>query len=95
MSECNPALTPMEENQKLSTSMSLDTDEQWVEMKAYPYCELIGKLLYLAVAMCLDITYTIGVLCQFVENPGMQHWFAVKRVLQYLKGTINMKLMYL
>jgi hypothetical protein len=88
MSECNPALTPMEENQKLSTSMSLDTDERWAEMKAYPYRELIGKLLYLAVATHPDIAYTIGVLCQFVENPSMQHWFAAKRVLRYLKGTV-------
>jgi hypothetical protein len=95
MSECNPILRPMEENQKLSTSMSLDTDERRAEMKAYPYRELIGKLLYLAVATRPGIAYTIGVLCQFVENPSMQHWFAAKRVLQYLKGTVNMKLMYL
>jgi hypothetical protein len=94
MSECNPALMLMEENQKLSTSMSLDTDERQAEMKAYPYHELIGKLLYLAVATRPDIAYTIGVLCRFVENPGMQHWFTAKHVLRYLKGTVNMKLMY-
>jgi len=41
-----------------------------------------------------DIAYTIGVLCQFVENPGMVHWLAAKRVLQYLKGTVNTKLVY-
>jgi len=47
MSECNPAHTPMEENQKLSTNMLPDTPEQQSEMKAYPYRKLIGKLLYL------------------------------------------------
>jgi hypothetical protein len=64
-------------------------------MKAYPYCELIGKLLYLAIATCLDIAYVIGVLCCFIENPGMDHWHTVKCVLCYLRGTIHMKLIYL
>jgi hypothetical protein len=84
----------MEENQKLLTSMSLDMPEHQAEMKAYPYHELIRKLLYLAITMRPDVTYTIRVLCQFVENPGMEHWLTAKCVLQYLKGTINMKLVY-
>ena len=94
MSKCNPTPTPMLENQKLSVSMSLDTPEQQAEMKAYPYHELIGKLLYLAIATHPDIAYTIGVLCQFVKNPGMEHWHAAKHILQYLRGTINTKLVY-
>jgi hypothetical protein len=94
MSDCNPALTPMEENRKLSTSMSPDTPERQAEMKAHPYRELIGKLLYLAIATRPDIAYVVGVLCRFVENPGMEHWLAAKRVLRYLKGTTNTKLVY-
>ena len=94
MSECNPAHTLMQENHKLSTSMSPDTPEQQAEMKAYPYRELIRKLLYLAIATRPDIAYTVGVLCRFVENPGMEHWLAAKHVLRYLRGTINMKMVY-
>jgi hypothetical protein len=94
MMECNPVLTPFEENQKLSVSMSPDTPEKQVEMKVYPYHKLISKLLYLTIATCPDITYAIGVLCQFVENPSMGHWLATKHVLWYLKGTIVMRLVY-
>ena len=94
MSDCNVVHTPMQENYKLSTSMSPDTPERQAEMKTYPYRELIGKLLYLAIATRPDIAYTIGVLCRFVENPGMDHWLATKRVLRYLKGTINMRMVY-
>ena len=94
MSDCNPTHTPMEENLKLSTRMSPDTPEERAEMKAYPYRELIGKLLYLAVATRPDIAYVVGVLCRFVENPGMDHWNAAKRVLRYLKGTADMRLVY-
>ena len=94
MADCNPSLTPMDENQKLSVRMSPDTPEGRSEMKAVPYHELIGKLLYLAIATRPDITYVIGVLCRFIKNPGLLHWHATKRVLQYLKGTMGMKLVY-
>ena len=94
MSDCNPSLTPMDENQKLSAQMSPDTAEGKLEMKAIPYRELIGKLLYLAIATRPDIAYVVGVLCRFVENPGLPHWHTAKRVLHYLKGTTTMKLIY-
>jgi len=94
MTECNPTQTPMEENQKLSTQMSPDNPEKQKEMKAYPYRELVGKLLYLAIATRPDITYVIGVLCRFVENPGLEHWHTAKQVLWYLKGTTHMQLVY-
>jgi transposase InsO family protein len=94
MTDCNPALTPMDENMKLSTWMSLDTPQGRLAMKAYPYRELIGKLLYLAIAMRPDIAYVVSVLCRFIENPGMDHWHMAKCVLRYLRGTVHMKLVY-
>jgi len=44
--------------------------------------------------MCLDITYVIGVLCRFVDNPGEAHWNAAKCMLWYLRGMVNMSLAY-
>ena len=63
MANCNPVSTPMEENIKLSVCMSLTDSEGKALMAKVPYCELIGKLIYLAVAMRPDISYAIGVLC--------------------------------
>ena len=94
MADCNPSLTPMDENEKLSARMSPDTPERQSEMRTIPYRELIGKLLYLAIATRPDISYVVGVLCRFVENPGLPHWYAAKRVLRYLRGTTHMKLIY-
>ena len=94
MADCNPVSTPMEENIKLSVRMSPTDSEGKALMAKVPYRELIGKLIYLAVATRPDISYAIGVLCRFVENPGPEHWGAAKRVLRYLKGTIGLKLVY-
>jgi len=81
MTECNPALMPMDEGQKPSAQMSLDTPEGKLEMRNYPYHKLVGKLLYLAIATQPDIAYVVGVLCCFIKNPGIEHWNTAKRVL--------------
>ena len=73
MLDCNPALTPMDERARLSIAMSPRTPEEKLGMRAVPYQELVGKLLYLAVATRPDIAYAVGVLCRFVENPGQDH----------------------
>jgi len=74
--------------------MCPETPDARADMAKVPYRELIGKLLYLAVATCPDISYAMGVLCRFVENPSRQHWGAARRVLRYLKGSIDLKLIY-
>ena len=94
MADCNASTTPMDEGEKLSIWMSPSSPEEVAEMKRVPYRELIGKLLYLAVATRPDVSYVVGVLCRFVENLGRGHWAAAKRVLRYLKGTVNMELVY-
>ena len=94
MADCNPSLMPMEESLHLSSSMSPGTVEERLAMKGIPYQELVGKLLYLAVVTHLDISYAVGVLCRFVENPGTVHWEAGKCILHYLRGTTSLSLVY-
>ena len=94
MSDCNPSSTLMDEGTKLSVSMSPQTSEEKLHMKAVPYCKLVGKLLYLAVATCPDIAYVVSVLCRFIDNPGEAHWNAAKHILRYLKGLIDILLIY-
>ena len=50
--------------------------------------------MYCAVATRPDIAFPVGLLSQFVENPGRIHWEAVKRVYRYLCGTRGWKLVY-
>lgn len=41
-----------------------------------------------------DIAFAVGKLSRFTSNPGPQHWLAIRRVLRYLKGTINYGITY-
>lgn len=94
MSDCNPAPTPIDVNQKISMKMSPDGDKERREMMGIPYREAIGSLLYLAMISRPDINFSVNLLSRYCENPGKAHWGAVKRVLRYLKGTIDMKITY-
>lgn len=51
------------------------------------YRKLVGSLEYLTFT-CLDISFVINKLAQFMHAPSQIHWQALKRVLRYLKGTI-------
>ncbi|KAL1356069.1 hypothetical protein AAHE18_05G157000 [Arachis hypogaea] len=41
-----------------------------------------------------DISYVVGCLSRYTSNPSKDHWHAVRRILKYLKGTINYTLLY-
>ncbi|XP_053595500.1 uncharacterized protein LOC128667821 [Microplitis demolitor] len=64
------------------------------EMNKFSYQSLIGALLYLAIITKPDIIYAVNYFSQFNTNCNVKHWKAAKRVLRYLKGTINDRLRF-
>ena len=54
-----------------------------------PYRELIGCLNYASMISRPDITFATNALARFSNCPTHEHWVAAKRVLRYLKGTLN------
>ena len=58
------------------------------------YQSAVGSLLYLSVATRPDIAYAVSNVAQFSANPTTQHWTAVKRIMRYLRGTINLGLVF-
>ena len=41
-----------------------------------------------------DTAYVVGRLSQYCNEPKIKHWNAALRIIRYLKGTINYKLIY-
>jgi hypothetical protein len=50
--------------------------------------------MYAAMGTRLDIAFATSTVAQFLENPGRDHWEAVKRIFQYLKGTRELSLVF-
>jgi hypothetical protein len=89
----SPLSIPMVPGLKLRcvTPSSLSDSDRHALSK-FPYCSLIGSLLYLAVSTWPDISYAIQQLSQFLDCFSFEHWNAAIHVVHYLKGTWNIRL---
>ena len=76
--------TPMEANLNLELC-----DGKCEKVDPTKYRSLIGSLLHLSINTRPDICYAVNRLAQFNQSPHIEHWTAVKRILRYLKGTMN------
>ncbi|XP_028056772.1 uncharacterized protein LOC114260782 [Camellia sinensis] len=54
---------------------------------------LAGSLRYLTCTR-LDILYGVGLISRYMETPDQSHLYAVKRILRYIKVTIDDGLFY-
>jgi len=88
MEECKSVSTPMEPGTKLVSS------EENQNSKDIPYREIVGSLNYLAVATRPDIAHSVSVLSQFNSCYDESHWKAAKRILRYLKGSLDLGIIY-
>ncbi|XP_019150664.1 PREDICTED: uncharacterized protein LOC109147514 [Ipomoea nil] len=84
MVDCTPVVT--------SVSSAKITDEVDVPY-ADPtqYRSLAGALQYLTVTRP-DLSYAVNLLCQHMYAPTTTDWVSLKRVLRYVKGTLNLGL---
>ena len=62
------------------------------EMQGVPYKEAVGSLMYAMVVTRADIAFAVTQVSQFMSKPSLMHCAAVKRILRYLKGTLDVKL---
>jgi hypothetical protein len=57
------------------------------------YRSIVGALQYLTFTRP-DIAFSVHQVCQFMQNPMVSHFTAVKRILRYLKGTLHVGISY-
>ncbi|CAL1403002.1 unnamed protein product [Linum trigynum] len=85
--ECNYAKNPMVSRTKFTKAGDGNL------VNATEYKQLIGSLLYIT-ATRPDIMYFVCSLSRYMEAPTRLQMMAAKRVLRYLKGTINHGIWY-
>lgn len=87
MQDAKTVTVPMPSHFKLSKEQCASSEEERKYMDGVPYASAIGSLMYAMVCTRPDIAQAVGVTSRFLQNPGRQHWEAVKWILRYLKGT--------
>lgn len=86
----------MQDAHPVATPMATDFLKNQQDSKQLPdnndYRSAIGKLLYLVTTCRPDLANAVGILSRKVNSPTEHDWAGVKRVVRYLKGTMNCKL---
>lgn len=89
MEQSKPAETPFDAGSKLAKA---EEGENSYDQEVYQ--SAVGSLLYLSTRTRPDIAYAVGNIARFSAKPTNHHWTAVKRLMRYLNGTLNLGLQY-
>ena len=87
MFDCNPVNIPMEYGLRLSKFDEGEKEDPTL------FKSLVGSLRYLTCTRP-DILFVVGIVSRFMETPTSTHMKIAKRILRYLKGTIDFGLFY-
>jgi histone deacetylase 1/2 len=87
MSRCKAIDTPLSSTEKLSAyeGNALGPDD------CTKYRSVVGALQYLTLTRP-DLCFAVNKVCQFLHALTTAHWSAVKRILRYVQGTVNLGL---
>ena len=78
LEDAKGAMMPMVPGAVYSHEDAPNNPTDAAKMGKTPYQEAIGSLMYASVATRPDIMFTVSTLLQFLENPRIAHWEAVK-----------------
>ena len=87
MMNYNPSSSPAETNLKLV----MKEEEEPVDPTLFK--QIVGSLRYLCNSRP-DIAYAVGIISRFMSEPRVSHLLAAKRVMRYIKGTLQYDILF-
>jgi len=87
--EAKPVSTPADPNVKLCKDDGVSKP-----VDSTMYQSMVGSLLYASIATRPDISQAVAAVSKYNSKPSEAHLTAVKRILRYLKGTLDITVKY-
>ncbi|GJZ18333.1 retrotransposon protein, putative, ty1-copia subclass [Tanacetum coccineum] len=94
MENSKRGMIPMQEKLKLSKSQGASTPAEIWRIQNIPYALAVGSIMYAVRCTRPDVAFAQNITSRFQQNPGDEHWTAVKNILKYLRNTKDMFLVY-
>nr|XP_027187919.1 uncharacterized protein LOC113785507 [Cicer arietinum] len=92
MQDCNGSSTPSESGLVLSKEGNdLEGNDELIDPTTFK--KIVGSLRYLCNTRP-DISYSVGMVSRYMEKSRTSHYMAAKRILRYIKETIELELLY-
>ena len=90
MEDSNSVATPLHSSTRLSSTSAKDIRDS----SSFPYREILGYLNHAAISTRPDIPHAVSQLAQFSSRYGSTHITAAKHLLRYIKGTLDVGLVF-
>ncbi|GFT06872.1 retrovirus-related Pol polyprotein from transposon TNT 1-94 [Trichonephila clavipes] len=68
------------------------SSDEKIEMKVIPYRNALDCLSFLAGRMRPDISYAVNIFSEFQNDPGLEHWYGLLKLLRYVNKPKHYKL---
>jgi hypothetical protein len=94
MQDCKPSTTSMSKGE-INALTAGDTGGKKLDKNGYAlYRQIVSKFMYAMIGSRPDLAYPLSVLGRYAASPDTYHMALAKRVLAYVKATINYRLHY-
>ena len=90
MDNCSIVGTPL----PAKTLDAVSIESPTLDVTKFRYARLVGKLAYASNCTRPDISAAVNFLTRFMSKPTEYTWSLAKRVLRYVRGTIDYSLVY-
>ena len=63
-------------------------------MEDVPYQNALGRIIYSMGGTRPNLAYLVGLVSRFMSKPMKENWQAVKWILRYIQGSVEIRLCY-
>src|SRR5271163_125420 len=92
MQDCKPAPTLLAKREIDALTAGNTGGKPLRDKEHHLYRQIVGKLMYTMVGTRPDLVYSLSVLGKYSDTPDTFHLGMAKRLLGYVKGSINLKI---
>jgi len=87
-------ITPFAPHFKLKATLSPSSIEEHESITHVPYASIIDSLIYAIVCTRPNLSQAISMVSKYMHDRGRGHWEEVKWILRYVKGIIDVNLVF-
>ena len=74
--------------------MSPKTIDEHEYISHIPYASAVGNLMYVMMCTRPDLSQAVSIVSRYMNDPSRGHWEAVRWILMYIKGTVDVGLFF-
>jgi histone deacetylase 1/2 len=89
LAKCTPVPTPLSSSEPLSLVDGSPLGKE----DSTQYRSIVGALQYLTLTR-REMSFSVNKVCVFLNAPTTTHWTSVKRIMRYIKGTLQVGLTF-